>query len=202
MPKNQTPEEKRAADAQRLREWRQRKRQEYLAENGISEKDLPKRGRPKVSEKEQKKKKAEREARYREEKLLAASPKPLKEKKTKLAPRSKKQKKNLQPVSGSVDPVSSHFPADSIIAAAVNHKHGFSTVLAVGEADDSRETVIVERTQTEKGFYLFRVKITRYSYYKTKAAAWKAAKATGTKLALYDSFTSFEKESDEEAEPH
>ena len=191
MP-NRTPEEKRRADAQRLREWRAAKRAEYIAKNG----GPPKIGRPRLSPEERKQKKAEREVQYREEKLIAAPPKPKKNKRIKPEPKPKKQEKTLQPVSASVDPTSTHFPADSIIAAAVNQKHGISTVLAVGKADDSRETVIVERTQTEKGFYLFRVKITSYSYYRTKAAALSAAKATGTKLALYDSFAKLSEEAE------
>ena len=90
MSKEQTPEEKRKEDALRLREWRARKRAEYIANGG----EPPKRGRPTVSAEAQKEKKKLREAKYREQKRLAAPPKPPKQK---AAPKPKKRTKKAEP---------------------------------------------------------------------------------------------------------
>lgn len=170
-----TEEERKARNAEHQRKYResQRNNPEYWERRHEYSRKFREKNAKKIAEK----KRADYEKRKAE-----APPKAPK------VPKPKKQKKPTQPVSDPVVPASTHFPADSVIAAAINHKHGISTVLAVGQAEDSRQTVIIERHKTDKGFYLFRVKTTTYSYHKTKANALKAAKAAGLKLKLYDSF--------------
>ena len=89
-----TDEEKRRKDSERLREWRKRKRAEYLAENGG---ELPQRGRPKVSKEVQAEKKKLREAKYREQKRLEAPPKPPKPLKPPKEPKTKERPKKALP---------------------------------------------------------------------------------------------------------
>lgn len=188
----------RQANAKRLREWRQRKRAEYLAANG----EPPRRGRPAVAPEIQKQKRAEREKRYQEKKRLEAPPKPQKLPQPPKKPIPKEQKKE-QPVSTSVTPASNYFPSDDVVAAALNQQNKFSTILAVAQADDCRKSVILERFRTELGFHLFRLKCTNYRFFKTKAEALQAAKkeATGMRLNLYSSLSgSADTETDEDEE--
>ena len=174
-----TEEERKARNAEHQRKYResQRNNPEYWEKRHEYSRKFREKNAKKIAEK----KRADYEKRKAE-----GPPKPPKQK---AEPKPKKQKKPTQPVSDPVVPAPTYFPADSIIAAAVNQRHGFSTVLAVGQAEDSRQTVIIERHKTDKGFYLFRVKTTTYSYHKTKANALKAAKAAGLKLTLYDSLS-------------
>lgn len=184
MPKEQTPEEKRKEDALRLREWRARKRAEYIAANG----EPPKRGRPRVAFEVQAEKKKLREEKYREQKRLEKPPKPPKPEKLKPEPKQNEKIKVSSVVENKI------FPAESILAAATNQAHGFTTVLATGQTEDSRKIVIIERIRTLTGFYLFRVKTTTYAFYNNKTKALAAAKAEKVKLSLYSSFTEFSEE--------
>ena len=80
-------------------------------------------------------------------------------------------------------PVSvSDFPLDSIVAAAVNAKHGLTIVEAEGHG--TSRSVIVERVFVSGQRY-HRVKVTRYLYYATRDEAIQAANGHGVKIKVF-----------------
>ncbi len=74
------------------------------------------------------------------------------------------------------------FPADSVIAAAINQKHGLTTVEAVGQT--RRQTIIVEEIRIG-GVVYHRLKKTQFFYFRNKNDALIAAKTGRIKLDIY-----------------
>lgn len=95
---------------------------------------------------------------------------------TKKPPEAQKTAQN--PVTDYGEP----FPADSIFAAAVNQKEGFSVVEAEGRTRN--KTVIVEHV-TVDGIPIHRLKLTTYSFFRSRDAAIEAAHKQNIKLLLF-----------------
>ena len=102
------------------------------------------------------------------------------------ANRKKPRKEKAPPVeTEEITEVSEPFPATDIVAAAVNASHGFSVVEASGMSRDRRRSIIVERI-THHGEYFHRIKVTYFTYYKTKNQAIEAAQKHKLKLTVFD----------------
>lgn len=114
----------------------------------------------------QREKNAERQRRYRE-----THAEELRQKRKKTA--------TLEELS-----VSEPFPADTVIAAAVNQANGFTVVEAEGH--HANKHVIIENVSLD-GVPVHRVKTVQYSYHKSFAAALTAAKSNKLKLQFFRS---------------
>lgn len=75
------------------------------------------------------------------------------------------------------------FPYDSIIAAAINQEHKFSTVEAEGHS--RVKSVIVEKIY-HRGIWYHRVKTTGYVFFQSRNAAIENAKKRGIEITEYD----------------
>jgi len=74
------------------------------------------------------------------------------------------------------------FPADTVIAAAVNQKHGHTIVEAEGH--HANKYVIIENISLD-GVPVHRVKTVQYSYHRSFDAALIAAKSSKIKFQLF-----------------
>lgn len=74
------------------------------------------------------------------------------------------------------------FPADTVIAAAVNQAHGFTIVEAEGHSGNRH--VLVENISLD-GVPVHRVKTVQYSYHRSFDAALIAAKSSKIKFQLF-----------------
>ena len=96
-----------------------------------------------------------------------------------------REKKDPAPIEDGEIAFSEPFPAADVVAAAVNASHGFSVVEASGMSRDRRRSIIVERI-THHGEYFHRIKVTYFTYYKTKNQAIEAAQKHKLKLTVFD----------------
>ena len=78
----------------------------------------------------------------------------------------------------------SSYPCDAVIAAAVNHKNGITTIEAEGRTSNGDRVVLVESVMVD-GVRYHRVKKTVYTYHSSKKSAIAAAKQENLKLILY-----------------
>ena len=124
-----------------------------------------------------------REWRENRRKKAKGTPKAETQQKPKKPPT--KAKPDLVVDSDNDDDLSSVFPYDDVIAAAVNHKHHLTEVLADGQLSSGRERVFVEKARTEIGAACFRVKRVTYSYHRSLPAALADARKGRCRLKLY-----------------
>ncbi|MCR5137792.1 MAG: hypothetical protein K6C12_12035 [Oscillospiraceae bacterium] len=145
--------------AEELRAYRRQKMQEYRARMDPAE-------RERLNAERARKAREKRAAETPEEKAARAE----KERQRK-RDRNLKQKTAQDLAEKNID---TPFPADAIIAAAVNAKHGITTVEA--ESRSHNHYCIVERVYIG-GTSVHRTKTVTYEYYKNKADAITAAKS-------------------------
>ncbi len=79
--------------------------------------------------------------------------------------------------------VETPFPADSIIAAAVNQKYKYSVVVADGFSEN--RTVVVEKIRNEYGHVIHRVKVTELKYFQNRDDAMDYARTRKIKITEY-----------------
>ena len=98
--------------------------------------------------------------------------------------RQKRREANQRKKAATLEELSSAepFPADTVIAAAVNQKHGHTIVEAEGHSGNKH--VIIENISLD-GEPVHRVKTVQYSYHRSFDAALIAAKSSKIKFQLF-----------------
>lgn len=98
--------------------------------------------------------------------------------------RQKRREANQRKKAATLEELSSAepFPADTVIAAAVNQKHGHTIVEAEGHSGNKH--VIIENVHLDSE-PVHRLKVVEYRYFKSFDSALIAAKSSQLKLQLF-----------------